>query len=192
MIQITDILIFFFDKTAKGRVVLLGDINASVGRSTDVDDVIRMFGEESCNASGNRLISFLNEAELVICNGRKLVAEPEWTRVRPSLEQKSVMDYIVTGVKLMRESGDVQVGTTDIGASDHFLVWLELRRVTKCFKKQKRTIRKWRLDRLADERVRVKYKEALKAEVEAFSESIRERVSEGMRGSGLVNAAVEK
>ena len=40
--------------------------------------------------------------------------------------------------------------------------------------------------------MRLKYKEALKAEVEAFSESIRERVSEGMRGSGLVNAAVEK
>ena len=41
--------------------------------------------------------------------------------------------------------------TTNIGASDHFLEWLELGRVTKCFKKQKRTIRKWRLDRLADE-----------------------------------------
>ena len=38
---------------------------------TDVDDVIGMFGEETCNASGNRLISFLNEVELVICNGKK-------------------------------------------------------------------------------------------------------------------------
>ena len=135
--------------------------------------------------------------------------EPEWTRVRPSLEQKSV---IVTDGQLMRESGDVQVDTTDIGASDHFLVWLptpcgyrrsmlgcllwqaSIHRVgpsphTKCFKKQKRKIRKWRLDRLVDEGVSVKYKEALKAE--AFSESIRERVSEGMRGSGLVNAAIE-
>ena len=59
----------------KGRVVLLGNFNARVGRSTDVDDVIGMFGEETCNASGNRLISFLNEVELVICNGRKLVSE---------------------------------------------------------------------------------------------------------------------
>ena len=32
----------------------------------------------------------------------------------------------------------------------------------------------------------------MEAEVEAFSESIRERVSEGMRGSGLVKTAVEK
>ena len=26
-------------------------------------------------------ISFLNELELVICNGRRCVSEPEWTRV---------------------------------------------------------------------------------------------------------------
>ena len=52
----------------KGRVVLLGDFNARVGKSVDVDDVISMFGEDTCNASGNRLISFLNKVELVICN----------------------------------------------------------------------------------------------------------------------------
>ena len=41
----------------KGRVVLLGDFNARVGRPVEVDDVIGMFGEDTCNASGNRLIS---------------------------------------------------------------------------------------------------------------------------------------
>ena len=40
-----------------------------MGRSTEVDDVIGMFGEETCIASGNRLLSFLNEVKLVICNG---------------------------------------------------------------------------------------------------------------------------
>ena len=54
----------------KWRVVLLGYFNARVGRSADDDDVIGMFGEETCNAGGNRLISFLNEVELVVCNGR--------------------------------------------------------------------------------------------------------------------------
>ena len=84
----------------KGSVVLLGDFNARVGRSADVDDVIGLFGEDTCNASGNRLVSFLNKVELVACNGRKLVTEPEteWTRVRPSLNQKSIIDYIVTDV----------------------------------------------------------------------------------------------
>ena len=54
----------------KGRVVLLGDFYARVGKSVDVDDVIGMFGEDFCNGNGNRLISLLNEVELVICNGR--------------------------------------------------------------------------------------------------------------------------
>ena len=30
------------------------------------------------------------------CNGRKLVTEPEWTRIRTSLKQKSIIDYIIT------------------------------------------------------------------------------------------------
>ena len=38
------------------RVVLLGDFNASVGKSVEMDDVIGMFGEDTCNASGNRLM----------------------------------------------------------------------------------------------------------------------------------------
>ena len=64
----------------KGRVV---DFNAGVGRS-----------EETSNASGTTLISLLDEVELVICNGRRLVSEPEWTRVRLSLGQRSVIDYV--------------------------------------------------------------------------------------------------
>ena len=59
------------------------------------------------NASGNRLLSFLNEVELMICNGRKLVSEPEWTRVRPSLKQKSIIDYIITDAQLLEVSGNV-------------------------------------------------------------------------------------
>ena len=36
----------------KGQVVLLGDINATVGKSVDV---IGMLGEDTCNGNGNRL-----------------------------------------------------------------------------------------------------------------------------------------
>ena len=49
--------------------------------------LVYMLGENMWNASGNRLLSFLNEVKVMICNGRKLVSEPEWTRVRPSLKQ---------------------------------------------------------------------------------------------------------
>ena len=46
--------------------------------------------------------------------------------------------------------------------------------------------------RFSDEGVRVKHSEALKAEVDSFSETIRERVSEGMGGGWLVSAVVEE
>ena len=36
----------------KGRVVLLGDFNARVGKSVDVDDVIGMFGEDFLKGNG--------------------------------------------------------------------------------------------------------------------------------------------
>ena len=104
----------------KGKVVLLGDFNARVGKSSEVDDVIGMFGEETCNASGNKLISFLNEVELVACNDRKLVVEPEWTRARPSLKQKSIIDYIIMDGDSRKASGDVHEDSSDIGCSDHF------------------------------------------------------------------------
>ena len=122
----------------KGKVVLLGDFNARVGKAVDDDDVIGKFGEDTCNASGNKLISLLHEVELVACNGRQLVSEPEWTRVRPSLDQKSVIDYILMDEQLMAVSGNVIVDSTDIGCSDHFLVWMEIGRVTKRGKKVKR------------------------------------------------------
>ena len=48
----------------EGQVVLLGDFNAN---SPELDDVIGMFGEGNCNVSGNRLISFWNEVEHVVC-----------------------------------------------------------------------------------------------------------------------------
>ena len=48
----------------------------------------------------------------------------------------------------MAVSGNVHVDNTDIGCSDHFLVWMELGRTAKNFKKEKRVIRRWHLERL--------------------------------------------
>ena len=59
---------------------------------------------------------------MMICNGRKLASEPEWTRIRPSLKHKSIMDYIITDAQLLEVSGNVHVDGTDIGSSDHLLV----------------------------------------------------------------------
>ena len=59
----------------KGTVVLLRNFNARVGRSVNVDDVVGTIGKDTCNA---RWISILNEVELLACNSRKLVTEPQW------------------------------------------------------------------------------------------------------------------
>ena len=120
----------------KGKVVLLGDFNARVGKAADEDDVIGKFGEDTCNASGNKLIALLHEVELVACNGRQLVSEPEWTMVRRSLDQKSVIDYILMDEQLMAVSANVIV--TDIGCSDHFFVWMEIGRFTKRGRQKRR------------------------------------------------------
>ena len=38
----------------KERMVLLGDINAREGKAVEIDDIVGMFGEDTCNGSGNR------------------------------------------------------------------------------------------------------------------------------------------
>ena len=57
--------------------MLLGDFNARVGKSSDSYNAIGMFGEGKCDASGNRLISFLTEVEFVVCKGREFTVEPQ-------------------------------------------------------------------------------------------------------------------
>ena len=126
--------------------------------------------------------------ELVVCNGRKRVVEPEWTRVRPSLQQKSIIDYVITDAQLMAVSGNVHVDTTDIGCSDHFLVWVELSRAAKNSKKGKHVIRRWRLTDL----VMMRYQNGLRAEVHGFSESTKRKVEGGMKGHGLVNEVLRE
>ena len=65
----------------------------------------------------------MHEFGLVASNDRKLVFEPEWTTVRPSLKQKSIIDYIITDKAILRKaSGVVHVDTLIIGCLDHFLV----------------------------------------------------------------------
>ena len=81
------------------------------------------------------------------------------------------------------------IDNTDNGMSDHFLVWLELGRTAKNSRKQKRTIRRWCLDKFGDDVVREMYCEALQAEVEAFSEQMEEG---GMRGNELVEGVLKE
>ena len=62
----------------KGKVVLLGDFNASVGKTEDNDDMISKFGEDTCNASGNKLISLLHKEVKEAVREKKL--KMRWLR----------------------------------------------------------------------------------------------------------------
>ena len=115
---------------SKGRVLLLGDFNARVGKSNDLDDVIGKFGKASCNNYGNLLIELFHNCDLMIRNGKTMLNGSQWTRVQNCLGHKSIINYIITDKTLMKELSNVFVDRTDIGSSDHYLhvVWFELGR----------------------------------------------------------------
>ena len=106
--------------------------------------------------------------------------------VRPSLDQKSVIDYILMDEHLMAVLGNVLVASTDIGCSGNFLAWMELGRVTKRGKRVKCVLRRWRLERFDDVKIRATYQKILQAEVLGFTESISQNVGSGMKGDPLV------
>ena len=84
----------------------------------------------------------------------------------------------------------MHVDDTDIGSSDHFLVWMEFGRATKTSKKRKRVVRRWHLDGFGDDEVKLSYQNALRTEVHGFSESIKNKAERGMKGQELVNEVV--
>ena len=86
----------------------------------------------------------------------------------------------------MAVSGNVDI--TDLGCSDHFL---ELGRIAKKFK-EKRVVRRWHLERFEEDEVKLRYQNALKAEVHGFLESIKSKLEGSMKGHDLVNEVLRE
>ena len=78
---------------SKGRVVLVGDFNAHVGKGLDSDDVVGSFGEEVCNS---KLIELMQQSDLVLWNNREFCIEPQWTRIMSSLGQHSIVKFVAS------------------------------------------------------------------------------------------------
>ena len=98
-----------------------------------------------------------------------------------------MIDYIITDYTLMKDSSPLYVDQSDIGSSDHYLVWLELGRIAKHKRVKRRVIRKWRVRRFSDSEVRSAYRAALRGEVESFSESIKKKMEMGSGGKAFVS-----
>ena len=85
---------------------------------------------------------------------------------------KSIIDYIITDAQLLEVSGNVHVDGTDIGCSDHFLVWMELGPASKTSKKIKHVIKRWHLSKFGDDEVKLSYQNTLMAEVYMHSQRV--------------------
>ena len=62
----------------------------------------------------------------MICNGRTLPCDPQWTWVQSRSNHKSIIDYMITDTALLKASSDAFVDGTDKGSSDYYIVWFEL------------------------------------------------------------------
>ena len=58
---------------------------------------------------------------------------------------------------------------------------MELGRTAKNFKKEKRVLRRWHLERFDEDEVKLRYQNALKAEMHGFSESVKSKLEGGMK-----------
>ena len=87
---------------------------------------------------------------------------------------------------MLKNLGKLCVDRTDIGISDHFLLWLELGRLTQRHTKGKRVIKKWRLDRFDDKEIVIRYKKALSIEEPYFIKEIRSIEERDLHGHALI------
>ena len=81
----------------------MGDLKARIGKSNNADNVIGIFREASCNRNGNLRIELLQNCNLMTCNWRTKLNDPQWTRVHSRLGHRSIVNYIITDKALMKE-----------------------------------------------------------------------------------------
>ncbi|XP_044745199.1 craniofacial development protein 2-like [Coccinella septempunctata] len=104
------------------EVILTGDLNARVGSRFD-HDVVGQFCEICVNNSGEMLVNFCAQSSLKILNGffeHKKIHRYTWER--PSLHQKSVLDYFICRQRSRFGWQDCRVKRGPNCGSDHYMV----------------------------------------------------------------------
>lgn len=111
------------DKINQGhQIVIMGDMNGRVG-SRENDEVVGNFGEEEVNNNGERLIELCKQHNLKIGNSfyqHKEIHKITWER--PSMNQKSILDYIIFKQNTSLIIQDIRVKRGFNCGSDHYLV----------------------------------------------------------------------
>ena len=154
----------------KGEVVLVGDFNSRIGRTTNPHGAIGQYGEEATNKNGEEMLRFLDSSEMKVLNGRVRKTEPEWTRQCFKKGERSILDYIV--VENGGKETEVRVCTTDVGTTDHALVWTALQQTRVIQSRRRRKMYRWRIDKLEVEETRVEFQEEMAVNDKKLSELI--------------------
>ena len=107
-------------------VVVLGDLNASVGDG-ELEGVVGKYGLSGENESGERLLDVCVEQELAIGNSffkKKGINKYTWIRVaNGKVIEKALLDYVLITKRMVGRLKDVHVFRgVAAGMSDHFLV----------------------------------------------------------------------
>ena len=114
---------------AKGRLIILGDLNGRVGKKDhETGDSIGHYGEEVRNHNGKRLLDFCIINDLIITNTFYEHKDiHRYTREVSSRDERSIIDYVIVNRNYRNEVTDTRVRRGPEIYSDHFLVLSKLR-----------------------------------------------------------------
>lgn len=118
------------------RVILIGDLNAKVGRRLADETYVGHHGFGQRNERGQFLVDFCEENRLYIMNSRYKKRETrKWTWISPNMQVRNTIDYV-----LCRDPTvflDVDVAGSFAFVSDHRLLMAKIRLPTKQIRRHK-------------------------------------------------------
>ena len=107
---------------ASRELIIAGDLNSRVGRKEN-NNIIGPFGEDVMNDNGERLFAFCEQYGLKILNGFYQHKDiHKFTRHQDTLQQKSIIDYIITKQQTALNINDVRVFRGATYGSEYYLV----------------------------------------------------------------------
>lgn len=109
-------------ENAKGKVIIAGDFNSRVGiKDKTTASVLGIHGEETRSNNGKKMIEFCILNNMIITNTFYQHKEKhKYTRVAPTRQEKSIIDYILVEKKNRRDVRDVRVKRGLEINSDHY------------------------------------------------------------------------
>lgn len=162
------------------EIILIGDMNARTGKRIK-HQIVGSHGEETHNNNGQRLIDICEQHELRIMNGyfnHKDIHKYTWREI--ARNRKSIIDYLIVRQQTNMEILDVRAYRGPDCGSDHYLVkskiFLPFVNTSKELRKHtditQITHKKYKLDLLKDESIRLLYQARLDQKLNEETESL--------------------